>query len=301
MVNKKNICLICGSDDTSIKYKSHNNKRESNSFFFRCSSVISNNIKPTVQFCHKCKASHIPKLEIPKLKELYTDVVDTDYIANLDVKKKTFSYAFNKLKKYIPQIKNKKFFEIGVYCGIFQDILKEKNIKTSGIEPSKWAYNFSSKKHKNIKNIFFDKNYVSKDKFDVVCSWDVLEHVEDPVSFIKKMFHLTNQNGYIALSTIDITSSFARIMGYKWQWIMPMHIHYFGNNSLESIFEDLGMKKIYTGPYRHYAKISYILNHFLPNLSSHKMVNRFISFFDSFVIPVSLGDIKMYIYKKVDR
>ena len=65
--------------------------------------------------------------------------------------------------------------------------------------------------------------------FDVITMWDVIEHVDDPLSELRsKAYSLLKPGGVIVVHTMNIDSVTARLMGRTVVRLMDMHIHYFG-------------------------------------------------------------------------
>lgn len=109
------------------------------------------------------------------------------------------------------------------------------------------------------------------------------------------------ENGIVALSTLDISSWFPKLMGRFWPWIMEMHLFYFDSHVLRDIFNKAGFELIQVRPYRHYVSIRYIYRKccaMLPQSVSRIFLMGY-HLFPSIVIPVTLGDVKLYLARKV--
>ncbi|HDP35168.1 MAG TPA: class I SAM-dependent methyltransferase [Candidatus Hydrogenedentes bacterium] len=76
---------------------------------------------------------------------------------------------------------------------------------------------------------------------DVVCLWDVIEHLPEPQLFLEKAFADLRPGGVLALSTGDIGSLCARLRGARWRQIHPpTHVHYFTRHSMSVLLNRLG-------------------------------------------------------------
>ena len=89
------------------------------------------------------------------LEKLYSEVIDKNYIKNLDNKFKTFNKVFKRIKPQINELKQNyskiKILDIGSYYGVFLNILEKNNIEAVGIELSKHASEYSSNNNKQKK------------------------------------------------------------------------------------------------------------------------------------------------------
>jgi 2-polyprenyl-3-methyl-5-hydroxy-6-metoxy-1,4-benzoquinol methylase len=66
--------------------------------------------------------------------------------------------------------------------------------------------------------------YDQNELYDLITFWDVLEHLESPRQSLQKAFSLLRPGGYIAISTGDIESNFAKISGRFWHLLTPPNI-----------------------------------------------------------------------------
>jgi SAM-dependent methyltransferase len=64
--------------------------------------------------------------------------------------------------------------------------------------------------------------------FDVVCAWDTLEHVPDPLAFWRTVRSLVADDGVVLFSTPYVSSLPARLLGTRWWTLKPTeHIWHF--------------------------------------------------------------------------
>ena len=309
MNSVKDLCAICNQDALKELYSGSFDVHEGNqnadldAIDYKCTSM-SHHIKPMIARCGYCKMVQIPRSQQPiNLLQTYADVVDEDYLNNFQVKKRTFSHAYQKIKKYLP--KNGNLLEIGSYCGLFLGEALNDGLHCTGIEPSTWAANYAQVHLKNCKiyNLPMEEAIKDfKDQFDVVVSWDVIEHVQDPLKMMKEVFTLLKKDGYFIFSTIIIDSQIAKLMGKKWHWIMDMHLYYFSAESLQYLFKESGFKLIEEQGYRHYASMKYAYSKlcFCFPESIAKMMMKLNCLVPNIVLPFNLGDVKYFVLKKIE-
>lgn len=296
-------CGYCHSEFLSVRYLEKRDKAQNildNSDTFKCSSMT-HSYKPLVAKCLNCGLHQIPlKQQATQIDEMYENVIDEDYLNHINVKKATFKNAYKQLNYYLP--KEGRLLEIGSYCGVFLSQIDKNNWQTMGIEPSRWAAEYSKKNYElNIINSSFEQSLDKAQKEnDVIVSWDVLEHVVYPNRFLNYANDLLNKNGILAFSTLDIDSWFPKFLGQNWPWMMDMHLYYFDKNSLEFMLEEAGFELLDIKPYRHYASIKYAYRkvcYALPKvISKPLLILDFLA--PNIMIPVTLGDIKMFIARK---
>ncbi len=85
----------------------------------------------------------------------------------------------------------------------------------------------------------------SQTTYDVICMWDVIEHLQNPHLYLEKAAAELRPGGTLAFSTGDIGSFLARLQGAKWRQIHPpTHLHYFTEKSAVALLERLGFGNI---------------------------------------------------------
>jgi 2-polyprenyl-3-methyl-5-hydroxy-6-metoxy-1,4-benzoquinol methylase len=76
-------------------------------------------------------------------------------------------------------------------------------------------------------------------KFDVVMSWHVIEHVDNPVEFIQDMVDHTFIGGVVIIATPNADSIKAK--SHKWRCLEPFHKYLLGKKLLRQMMRDSGL------------------------------------------------------------
>jgi len=77
---------------------------------------------------------------------------------------------------------------------------------------------------------------------DVICFWDTLEHVADPLAFLRQVRDRLTPGGVIALSVPYISSIPARALGARWWTLKPeQHIWHFTPRTLALVAARAGL------------------------------------------------------------
>ena len=109
------------------------------------------------------------------------------------------------------------------------------------------------------------------------------------------------QNGVFCFSTLDVDNWFPKLMGKHWPWLMDMHLFYFKSDTTEQLLNKAGFKIIESEKYIHYVSIHYLFGKIiaiLPGWLEKPLNFARNALSQKIVIPISFGDIKLYICEK---
>ncbi len=247
-------------------------------------------------------------LDENQIKKIYEETYffGGEYINYLEDKKLIEKNAKLRLKiinKYLKNLGNKKLLEIGCAYGFFMNFVNNFFKKTVGFDVSKKSIEYAKKKF-NL-NVFHD-DFINKnieDKFDIVCMWDVISHLNNPDLYLKKINKLTNDDGILALTTGNIASFNARFSKQNWRLIHPpSHIHYFSKESIANILKNNGFEIIYFKHCGYYRSLKFMLLSVKFINKNFNWLNRFFDIFPILNIGIYLNmyDI-MYVIAKKQR
>lgn len=160
---------------------------------------------------------------------------------NYDLDKEPMRFNFvNYLKLAEAIVSGRKVLDVGAATGFFLDIAKKRGWDTYGVEISEYATLESQKRGHKVEKVNFP-DLPSSDKYNLVTMWDVLEHVNNPNSYIAKASNILDSDGVLLINTIDSRSLWARLLGRRWHLIVPPeHLFYFSKKSLIKLLENNG-------------------------------------------------------------
>jgi 2-polyprenyl-3-methyl-5-hydroxy-6-metoxy-1,4-benzoquinol methylase len=151
---------------------------------------------------------------------------------------------------------NKRVLEIGCGPGSITKILAEQSgCKVTGLELDPEAIKkvapYCEKVMQADLNSSEWPNILNGDKFDVVLAADVLEHLYDPWSSLKRMVPLINDHGYIVISLPHVGHAAVAAcivngdFDYRdWGLLDRTHIRFFGLKNIENLFAQANLKII---------------------------------------------------------
>ena len=121
-----------------------------------------------------------------------------------------------------------RMLEIGAGYGLFLDAARARGWTTSGVELSRTAAAHAT--GALGLDVFCGQleDAPLQPGFDVVCAWDTVEHVPDPLAFWRSVRSLVADDGVVLFSTPYVSSVPARLLGARWWTLKPAeHIWHF--------------------------------------------------------------------------
>jgi SAM-dependent methyltransferase len=84
----------------------------------------------------------------------------------------------------------------------------------------------------------------ANESFDVVCSFDVVEHLSDPMTFFREARRILKPSGWLLLGTGDSGSAGAILSGSRWTYFsIPEHVSFFNRYSLRRGLRKAGFSR----------------------------------------------------------
>lgn len=218
--------------------------------------------------CSECTLVYtLPRLSPEQIKAMYqtaywsSDAAKefgyTDYLKD----KELYLATYRMRREVITSRKPRpgRVLDIGSAAGYFLATMKEIGWECHGIELSE----FMAAKSKELFGLdevrpgsILDSTYPPA-HFDVVTFWDVIEHLEDPLSHLKKAHSLLRDDGLLVIETQNVQSLFARVMGSRWQHFkMAEHLYHFAPKTIATLLDRAGFRILENTPRRGGKRIS---------------------------------------------
>jgi 2-polyprenyl-3-methyl-5-hydroxy-6-metoxy-1,4-benzoquinol methylase len=177
-------------------------------------------------------------------------------------------------------LKGKRILEVGCGSGSFVQVLKDKmNADVTGLE-----LNLASVKRAREKNInVLDESVethalLHEEKYDCVCSFQVLEHIADPLSNIKAQIRCLKKNGLLVVS-VPNNEAFIKHDTDNLLNMPPHHMGLWTEESLKFLGDSLNLKivKILKEPLQKYH-VNWYFNLWLKRHVTGNLLRRMIFF-----------------------
>lgn len=142
---------------------------------------------------------------------------------------------YNKLRKFKKQ---GKVLDFGSGTGTLARYLINKGYDVECFDVDKGALEWI----KTVQKIPIQRRYYNK-KYDIIIMEQVIEHLKDPVSELKKIKKSLNEDGVILASIPNINSLQAKLFKEKWFHLdAPRHLNHFYLDSFNRMLDSLGLK-----------------------------------------------------------
>ncbi len=288
-------CNLCGRDDWTIRYPATANKNHNiNVDVFRCTSPDYGSHAQIVQCKHCGLVYSNPRWNDDELQKAYAHVEDNTYVEEREGRELTFQKHLRKLEDFTGPAHGRSLLDVGAYIGVFVEVAQKAGWNAYGVEPSNWAVAQVRKRGLQIVEGTQFSHLLNGLKFDVITLWDVIEHVTDPASELKKSFQLLKPGGWLAVHTMDVESLMSRLLKHRWPWLMDMHLYYFSQNTLAALLKGCGFQIVWSGTQGRYLRLGYLasrLTGFYPPLGKAATAITNTLNVHEIAIPVNFGDL----------
>ena len=128
-----------------------------------------------------------------------------------------------------------KVLDVGCSAGYFVEAALDRGFDATGLEPSTWLCERARERvgSERVLQGTFEVTSLEGSSFDAVTMWDVLEHVPDPLSFLRRAWGVLRPGGVLLLNVPARDTWMARLLGSHWPLLLPEHLFYFSRRSLE--------------------------------------------------------------------
>jgi 2-polyprenyl-3-methyl-5-hydroxy-6-metoxy-1,4-benzoquinol methylase len=191
--------------------------------------------------CHSCSfvfSDRIPTTE--ELELFYKDYGTNHYLSPITVKR-----YHEILDSFEPFRKNNRLLDIGCGIGLFLDVAKERGWEVYGIEFSENLVSICESKNIKMEKGSITESTFSNEYFDIITSFEVLEHTNNPNEQINSIYKLLRKGGATYVTTPNFNSLLRFWLKSSYINInYPEHITYFTKKTLNRLLIGSGLKKI---------------------------------------------------------
>lgn len=201
--------------------------------------------------CNKCKAT-TPNIDFKKFNPSFYHSdqnkikhVRSTVMQSLKYRSSLFGIErLNYIKEFTNLKKNSKLLDFGCGYGAFIDaVKKDKFFQACGLDFDQDSLNFC--KSRNLDVIAYDHFLKSKEKYDIITFFDVVEHLDDPLNHLNLIANKLKKSGYFLFYTPNLNSLSSMIMGPEHNMFSPFdHLCFYQEESFQYLSKKLKMKII---------------------------------------------------------
>jgi len=223
----------------------------------------------------------------------YQLMEDPEYDSGRSARIKQFKDILQELSRWTT---GGRLLDVGAGTGIMVEQALARGYRAEGIEPSEWMALQAEKRGLPVITGGLPDARVNGE-YGSITLLDVIEHVSDPAGLLTDIHHLLGPDGYLLVTTPDVSSLAARLMGKRWWHFRVAHISYFTPGTIELLLERCGFEVVKCKRTGWYFELSYLVERlltFIPAVASFplpKMISEAI-------VPLNLYDSMLLICRK---
>lgn len=216
------LCLICSSDKLKDleTYKSN--------FLCKCQS------------CGFVFSKRIPSEQ--ELIEHYMGYGRNDYLSPVTIKR--YNELLDQFEKYR---KTNRILDVGCGIGYFLEEAKKRGWEVFGTEYTDLAVNICREKGISMNQGVLNPDDYSPESFDIITSFEVIEHINNPLEELTSFYQLLRKGGGVYVTTPNFNSLLRYRLRNAYDIICyPEHLSYYTPKTLKNVFGKSGFitKKI---------------------------------------------------------
>jgi SAM-dependent methyltransferase len=132
--------------------------------------------------------------------------------------------------------------DVGCATGTLLDFLRGRGWRVTGIEISPCAEYGRETRKLDIRNIPLEDNNFNPDCFDAVFASHLIEHLNDPLSFLCEVRRILKNEGFLFITTPNIYSFQYCLFGSNWRSAIFDHLYLFSIKTLPLLLEKAGFQ-----------------------------------------------------------
>ncbi|MEW6100981.1 MAG: methyltransferase domain-containing protein [Candidatus Omnitrophota bacterium] len=231
-------CNLCGRDDYNLLFKSRD-------------KILSIGPEFNLVRCKNCGFVYVNPRPTPNsLQEFYPAQYFARPFGSIKMTegyKAFLSGVFRNRYAQIQRFKRKgAALEIGCGDGYFLRFLKDKGWQAYGIEPS----DFAAKYARDELNLTVFKGKLEDfplpaQPFDMICMFEVFEHIIDPYQALLKIREMLSPDGIIVITVPNFASFLSILFRDNWHILdIPRHLFHFTAKTIAKMLQKSGLRAL---------------------------------------------------------
>ncbi len=231
-----------------------------------------------VYYCDKCDHGFLAECLVGDPKAYYKGTYRQEYSHHAEVAATSARELFDVYRQFqshrladiLPVLgPESRLLEVGASAGQFLVHVKDKVAIVNAIELDSACCEFLRQEHCiEAESDYLENTRFANEQYDVVCAFQVMEHVEDPVAFLQTLNKATRPGGAIFVEVPNLRDPLLSVWDvptYRKFFYHSAHLHYFTEASLRQVaqragFAEKSMEIGFTQDYNLLNHLHWIMN-----------------------------------------
>ena len=293
-------CPLCGADDYHVRFEDRLGGVSVDPQRHYTSTSSAYGEHGRIVECRSCDLVYMnPRPHHQSVQDNYSAVEDTRYLDEEQGRVETFTESLEHVAEFMP---SGRMLDVGCHVGTFLTIAEQHGFDVAGVEPSTWASEIARGRiNGSVHRGAVEDAPLPEGGYDVITLWDVIEHLPDPALDLRSIHASLRPGGIFAVSTMDVDSLFARVLGRRWPWYMQMHLVYFSRATLCEMLRREGFQIVDVRLHTRRVRLSYLasrLDAYAPPVARALVAGLKRVGLDERTVGIKLGDIFTVIARK---
>jgi 2-polyprenyl-3-methyl-5-hydroxy-6-metoxy-1,4-benzoquinol methylase len=132
--------------------------------------------------------------------------------------------------------------DAGCATGALLGFLRGRGWRVTGVEISPSAEYGRNIRKLDISSLPLEENKFSGESFDVILASHLIEHLDNPRSFLAEVNRVLKKDGHVFITTPNISGFQARLFGGQWRSAIFDHLYLFSVRTLIKLLKSTGFK-----------------------------------------------------------
>lgn len=138
-----------------------------------------------------------------------------------------------------------RLLDVGSGMGLFLKKASSLGFKAEGLELSSYASEFSRSQGLIVHNASIDDYRIPAETYDAVSMREVIEHLPDPLSALKKIHSSLKKGGVLFVATGNFSCVERKIRKASWHYFMPEgHLYVFSHSTIKKMLIEAGFSDV---------------------------------------------------------
>jgi 2-polyprenyl-3-methyl-5-hydroxy-6-metoxy-1,4-benzoquinol methylase len=187
--------------------------------------------------------------------------------------------------------------DVGCGSGKLVRFLRGRGVEAYGLEPCRALFDHFLSGEPWFAHGTAADAAVPRERYEVVTAFDVLEHVDRPAELLGQLAARLSPGGRLYLSTPDVGSLAARMLGRRWHFYGRYHLSYFSPRIVTALAARYGLVRTHCSWRGRHRSLGYALRYLLEFVAG-RAAPPWLAPLDRVTLPINLFDTMYLCFRK---